>query len=52
MFPPDAEYSFKILHEVEKFFIQIHDYMNRHEARYDYIVNDEELIFFRRHGME
>jgi hypothetical protein len=29
---------------------QIHGYMDRHEARYGYIVNNEELIFFRRRG--
>jgi len=29
---------------------QIHDYMDQHEARYGYIVNNEELIFFQRRG--
>jgi len=51
MFPPDgAEYNKTRTREVEKVLTQIHDYMDRHEARYGYIVNDEELIFFRRRG--
>jgi len=54
MFPPDGEEyqprNRKILREVGKVVTQIHDYMDRHEARYGYIVNDEELIFFRRRG--
>jgi len=52
MFPPDgADYSFKVLCGVEKGPTKIHDYMDCHrEARYGYIVNDEELVFFRRRG--
>ena len=51
MFPPDgAEYDKRRTREVEKVLTQIHDYMDRHEARYGYVVNDEELIFFRRRG--
>lgn len=51
MMPPDgAEFNKRNLREIEKVLTQIHDYMDRHEARYGYIVNDEELIFFRRRG--
>jgi len=49
--PPNGkDYSPSNRLEAEKVFTQIHDYMDRHEARYGYIVNDEELIFFRRRG--
>jgi len=34
--------------EAEKVLSQIHGYMDMHEARYGYIVTDEELIFLRR----
>lgn len=34
--------------EAQKVLNQIHGYMDQHEARYGYIVNNEELIFFRR----
>ena len=34
--------------EAIKVLTQIHDYMDQHMARYGYIVNNEELIFFRR----
>ena len=34
--------------EARKVLSQIHGYMDQHEARYGYIVNNEELIFFRR----
>jgi len=51
MFPPDgSEFDYTKVVEVEKVLTQIHDYMDRHEARYGYLVNDEELIFFRRRG--
>ena len=51
MFPPDGkEFCAKTLPEVKKVLTQVHDYMDRHEARYGYLVNDEELIFFRRRG--
>ena len=51
MLPPDSdEFSSDIEAEVVKILGQIHDYMDRHEARYGYLVNDEELIFFKRRG--
>jgi len=34
--------------EALKVLSQIHGYMDQHEARYGYIVNNEELVFFRR----
>ena len=34
--------------EAKKVLSQIHGYMDRHEARYGYIVTDKELIFLRR----
>ena len=36
--------------EAQKVINQIHDYMDMHGARYGYVVNDQELIFFRRRG--
>jgi len=36
--------------EARKVLKQIHGYMDRHEARYGYIVTDKELICFRRRG--
>jgi hypothetical protein len=51
MFPPDgSEFVSTNVGEITKVLTQIHDYMDRHEARYGYLVNDEELIFFRRRG--
>jgi hypothetical protein len=51
MFPPDgSEFDAANVTEIMKVLKQIHDYMDRHEARYGYLVNDEELIFFRRRG--
>ena len=38
------------LTEARKVLSQIHCYMDRSEARYGYIVTDEELIFLRRRG--
>jgi hypothetical protein len=51
MLPPDgkeyhARQGFKT--EAQKVINQIYDYMDQHEARYGYVVNDQELIFFRR----
>jgi hypothetical protein len=37
--------------EAQKVCNQIYNYMDMHESRYGYIVNDEELIFFRRTGV-
>jgi hypothetical protein len=49
MFPPDGEeYETSPQWEVQKVINQIYDYMDQHEARYGYIVNDQELIMFRR----
>ena len=51
MLPPDGvDYNQQTKKEAVKVLTQIHDYMDRHEARYGYIVNDEELVFFRRRG--
>ena len=51
MFPPDGpEFDAGNVTEIMKVLRQLHDYMDRHEARYGYLVNDEELIFFRRRG--
>ena len=36
--------------EAKKVLSQIHGYMDRHGARYGYVVTDEELIFVRRRG--
>jgi len=36
--------------EAQKVINQIHHYMDMHGARYGYVVNDQELIFFRRRG--
>lgn len=48
--PPDgtAFKAGKYEKEARKVLSQIHHYMDSHEARYGYIVNNEELIFFRR----
>lgn len=50
MLPPDGEkYEQGVYHkEAQRVLSQIHGYMDRHEARYGYIVNNEELIFVRR----
>jgi hypothetical protein len=52
MLPPDgSECKKKIAkREAGKVLNQIHDYVDQHEARYGYVVNDQELIFFRRRG--
>jgi len=36
--------------EAQKVISQIHQYMDMHGARYGYLVNDQELVFFRRRG--
>ena len=36
--------------EAQKVINQIHGYMDMHGSRYGYVVNDQELIFFRRRG--
>jgi len=50
MLPPDGELYDSALKNVEalKALSQIHGYMDQHEARYGYIVTDQELICFRR----
>ena len=51
MLSPDGEYwrANSVRNpEARKVLKQIHNYMDMHEARYGYIVTDEELIFFRR----
>jgi hypothetical protein len=50
MLPPDgAKYNPNAKNlEAHKVISQIHGYMDSHEARYGYIVTDQELIFFRR----
>jgi hypothetical protein len=50
MLPPDGIYYKQrtYLEEAQNVLNQIHYYMDSHEARYGYIVNNEELIFFRR----
>jgi hypothetical protein len=50
MLPPDGEFFRESYQEAKHVLSQIHDYMDRHGARYGYIVTDEELIFFRRRG--
>jgi len=54
MLPPDGErwlaMKYNEKDEVQKVMNQIYDYMDQHGARYGYVVNDEELIFFRRRG--
>ena len=50
MLPPNGK-SFKDGKknlEALKVLSQIHGYMDQHDARYGYIVNNEELVFFRR----
>jgi hypothetical protein len=48
--PPDgaAYLEGKYEREAIKVLSQVHGYMDAHEARYGYIVNNEELIFLRR----
>jgi hypothetical protein len=48
--PPNGELYLTGEREVEarKILTQVHGYMDMHEARYGYIVSDEELIFLRR----
>jgi len=50
MLPPDGKLYRSALKNVEalKALSQIHGYMDQHEARYGYIVTDQELICFRR----
>jgi hypothetical protein len=50
--PPDGELYIQGIGfaEATKVLSQIHSYMDRSDARYGYIVTDEELIFFRRRG--
>jgi hypothetical protein len=50
MLPPDGKrYKPSQLNkEAHKVLNQIHGYMDRHEARYGYIITNEELICFRR----
>lgn len=51
MLPPNgSEYlnSISVQREAQKVVNQIYDYMDQHGARYGYVVNDQELIFFRR----
>ena len=50
MLPPDGELFRDSYQQAKHVLSQIHDYMDRHGARYGYIVTDEELIFFRRRG--
>jgi hypothetical protein len=54
MLPPNgSEYNQRggpAIKEAQKVINQIHDYMDFSESRYGYVVNDEELIFFRRRG--
>jgi hypothetical protein len=52
MFPPDGKRFRPASKNVEarKVLNQIHGYMDQHEARYGYIVTDQELICFRRNG--
>jgi len=50
MLPPDGK-DFKEKNrnlKAVKVLSQIHGYMDRHEARYGYIINNEELVFLRR----
>jgi hypothetical protein len=52
MLPPDGE-RFKKKNknkEAIKVLSQIHGYMDQHEARYGYLINNEELVCFRRRG--
>jgi len=50
--PPDGDLYLQRtgLTEARKVLSQIHCYMDRSEARYGYIVTDEELIFLGRRG--
>jgi hypothetical protein len=50
MLPPDGMYykTKTYIKEAQNVLNQIHYYMDSCEARYGYIVNNEELIFFRR----
>jgi hypothetical protein len=56
MLPPDGEKWTKqkirrsFRSEVQKVMNQMYDYMDQHGARYGYVLNDEELVFFRRRG--
>lgn len=53
MLPPDGkEYLTRkgAKTEAQKVMNQIHDYMDQHEARYGYVVNDQELILLKRRG--
>lgn len=53
MLPPDGSEYLDDPHartEAQKVINQIYDYMDQHGARYGYVVNDQELIFFRRRG--
>ena len=47
--PHGAKYDDKKKNkEAKKVLSQIHGYMDQHEARYGYLINNEELVFFRR----
>lgn len=50
MLPPDGKRYQRNLKnaEVQKVLNQIHFYMDMHEARYGYVITDQELICFRR----
>lgn len=50
MLPPDGKDFNKKNRNLKaiKVLSQIHGYMDRHEARYGYILNNEELVFLRR----
>jgi hypothetical protein len=53
MLPPDGAEFKESRHaqaEAKKVLSQIHGYLDFSEARFGYIINDEELIFFRRRG--
>lgn len=51
MLPPNGEEYLRdpgAGNEAMKVLKQIYNYMDQHEARYGYIVNNEEIVFFRR----
>lgn len=52
MFPPNGEEyiqgSRELKDEARKVLKQIYNYMDQHEARYGYVVNNQEIVFFRR----
>ena len=52
MLPPNGEEFInnqEVRHEAMKVLKQIYNYMDQHEARYGYVVNNEEIVFLRRH---